>query len=78
MCMSPDEMSDDRIREAVGYYREAQREYEANGRHNWARNYDAYASKFEQLLAEREAQRAADVEEIFAAVVIDEPELVVA
>ena len=78
MCMSPDEMSDDRIREAIDYYRDQQRVCEETGHKGSARYHQATAIRFEILLAEREAQRKADVEEVFAAVVIDEPELVAA
>jgi len=72
--MSPDEMSDDRIREAIDYYRKFEQEDLADGNHGSARRCATKAAQFEELLAEREAQRAADVEEIFAAVVIEEPQ----
>lgn len=74
MCRSPDEMSDDRLREAADYYRRAAREDEAAGLIGDARRWDAKADKFEELLAERETQRATDVEEIFATVVVDSSE----
>lgn len=73
MCMSPDEMSDDRIREVAEYFREEEQQAHKDGYHNSARNYGAQATKFEGLLAERETQRAADVEEIFTATVADAP-----
>jgi len=67
--MSPDEMSDDRIREAIEYYDRLR----VTGS-SW---YQAHFDNYSALLAEREAQRAADVEGIFAAVVVtSEPELV--
>lgn len=72
MCMSPDEMSDDRIREVAEYYRGAEQAYIAEGNEREARYFAAQAGNFEALLAEREAARAADMEEVFAAVVVEE------
>jgi hypothetical protein len=68
--MSPDEMSDDRIREAIEYY--GQDCFRQSSYHQ--RQFD----NFTALLAEREAQRVADVEEVFAAVLVEESGLVTA
>ena len=73
MCMSPDEMSDDRIREAAEYYRRAQQAYLDEGNAKEARYFASFAVNYEALLAEREQERATDIEEIFAAVVVEEP-----
>lgn len=71
MCMSPDEMSDDRIREAIEWYRNTEQAFLAVGDEKEASFYAAKVANFEALLAERERQLAMDVEEIFAAVVVE-------
>jgi len=80
MCMSPDKMSDERLREAVVYYRNAaqqERDEYPGDPYGDARRWDSRANSFAALLAEREAQRVTDVKEIFTAVVVQEtPELV--
>ena len=68
MCMSPDEMSDDRIREAIEYY--------GRLRASGSSYYQAMFDNFSELLAEREAQRVSAVEEVFAAVLVEQPDLV--
>lgn len=64
MCLSPDQMSDDRIREAIDYYREVEAQCAAEGDTRDERYFAAKAADFEALLAEREAVRATEITEI--------------
>lgn len=70
MCLSPEKMSDERLAKAATYWRNAAREEEAAGDPDGdARRWNSKADNFEALLAER----AVDMEEIFAAAIVEKP-----
>ena len=68
MCMSPDEMSDDRIREVIAYFTEEEPKYRAVGDLGSARICATRIENFTTLLREREQERQADIDEILAPV----------
>ncbi len=77
MCMSPDEMSDDRLREVIEYNQENLEQAQAlvaAGDLSYARNvrlYEARISDFQALLDEREQERRADIDEVLGAVLAE-------
>lgn len=74
MCMSPDQMSDDRIAEAIAYYRQEEALERADGGSAYyAKRWAAKAEDFEALLAERHAARVAEIDEAMAPVTAEAP-----
>lgn len=74
MCMSPDEMSDDRIAEAAAYWRQQEaQERSSAGSEYCIKRWAAKAEDFEALLAERHAARVAEIDEAMASVTTEAP-----
>lgn len=73
MCMSPDEMSDDRIAEAIDYYRQEEAFERSRGNELYAKRWAAYVENFEELLTERHAARVAEIDEAMASVTAETP-----